>query len=278
MRSDFCIFVLTYGRANSVYTVETLRGFKYTGKIYLVVDDGDPQLPAYRSRYGDQVLVFSKAEIAARYDEGDNQLDRRTVFYARNACWDLARKVGVRYFMECDDDYTSFYVRRNADNEYGSYQARFLDEAIGAMVEYFAGIPALSIAMAQGGDFIAGEDANPNRRKAMNTFICDVERPFSFVGRLNEDVNTYTSLGRTGELFLTIPTIQVNQKQTQTNPGGMTDTYLEGGTYPKSFFSVMYTPGAVKVGTLRARIHHKILWSATCAQILREEYRKDAAA
>lgn len=33
----------------------------------------------------------------------------------------------------------------------------------------------------------------------MNSFICDTERPFSFMGRFNEDVNTYITHGETGE-------------------------------------------------------------------------------
>ena len=56
--------------------------------------------------------------------------------------------------------------------------------------------------IAQGGDFIGGAKSLNFRkgilRKAMNTFICDTERPFTFVGRINEDVNTYVTLGSRG--------------------------------------------------------------------------------
>lgn len=279
MRADFAVFVLTHGRSDRVFTIKALREFKYTGPIYLVVDDEDAQLPAYREAYGENVLVFSKAEIAAEYDEADNFEDRRSVFYARNACWSLARKVGVKYFMHCDDDYTGFYIRQNAEGVYGSYRAECLDQIIDAMISFFASVPAKSIAMSQGGDHIGGLLANPQPRKAMNTFICDVDRPFRFVGRINEDVNTYTLGGRRGELFLTIPTVQVNQKQTQTNPGGMTDLYKDSGTYVKSFYSVMFVPSSVSVGELRrseARIHHRIYWPATAVQIVPETYRKEA--
>lgn len=67
------------------------------------------------------------------------------------------------------------------------------------------------------------------KRKAMNSFICSVDRPFSFMGRINEDVNTYTNLGRCGELFMTIGAVQLGQKQTQKNSGGMTELYLDSG-------------------------------------------------
>lgn len=114
----------------------------------------------------------------------------------------------------------------------------------------------------------------------MNTFICDTERPFSFLGRINEDVNTYVGGGRRGELFMTIPSVQVNQKQTQSNAGGMTDLYLEAGTYVKSFYSVMTAPSCVTVGEIGSshrRLHHSIDWPATAVQIVHERHRKGAA-
>jgi hypothetical protein len=278
MRDDFAIFILTHGRADNVQTFKALRKFGYTGKIFIVIDDEDASADAYRKAFGDAVLVFSKREIAEHFDEGDNFNDRRSVFYARNACWALARQVGVRYFMECDDDYTSFYLRSDRRGDGSHVRAECLDLVITAMLDFLIATPALSVAMSQGGDQIAGP-GGVTIRKAMNTFICDVERPFAFVGRVNEDVNTYTSLSRVGGLFLTIPRIEVIQSQTQSNPGGMTELYLDTGTYLKSFYSVMYCPSSVKISGLyyfasKMRIHHRIHWPTTAAQIVREAHRK----
>lgn len=294
MRNDFCVFILTHGRCGRVSTIKALRTFKYTGRIFLVVDDEDAQLDAYLKRYGERVLVFSKADIASRFDEGDNFSDRRTVFYARNACFDLARRVGVRYFMQCDDDYSGFYLRMNARGAYGTWRADRLDDVLEAMIDYFASTPALSIAMSQGGDHMADSEFKQEAyatplRKAMNTFLCDVERPFKFIGRVNEDVNTYVDAARRGDLFLTIPTIQVNQKQTQTNAGGMTSIYKDWGTFLKSFYSIMYAPSAVKIASMSGqrshgrgpargerqyRTHHNVIWRNAAVAIIDEKYRK----
>jgi len=78
------------------------------------------------------------------------------------------------------------------------------------------------------------------KRKAMNTFFCSVERPFMFLGRINEDVNTYVLLGIRGKLFFMIGNIYIKQKTTQQNPGGLTDIYLDLSTYVKLFYTVMY--------------------------------------
>ena len=111
MRDDFCAFILTHGRPDRVYTYKTLLKAGYTGKIYIVIDDEDKTAEEYRNRYGGKVLQFCKKEIAERIDEGDNFQDRRAVIYARNACWDLAKQVGCKYFIQLDDDYTSHYGR-----------------------------------------------------------------------------------------------------------------------------------------------------------------------
>lgn len=280
MTDDFCAFILSHGRPDNVKTYKTLRKSGYTGKIYIVIDDEDKTADKYKEKYGPEVLQFSKAEVAKWTDEGDNFQDRRVILYARNACFDLARQVGCKYFIELDDDYTAFLYRlsRNGNNMTGT-----LDRCLNVMLEYYKATPALAIAMAQGGDHLGTESHTLNaRRKCMNSFLCSTDRQFKFQGRINEDVNTYTGLGLVGELFLTIIPIQLNQDTTQKNKGGMTDIYLDSGTYIKSFYTVMYCPSAVKVGLLKdprddkaGRLHHKINWHKVAPKILREECKSN---
>ena len=111
----------------------------------------------------------------------------------------------------------------------------------------------------------------------MNSFLCSNKRPFRFVGAMNEDVNTYTTLGSWGILFLTIPLISLNQTMTQTQTGGITDMYLRYGTYCKAFTTVMMMPSSVKVSTMGSsneRLHHKIRWKNTTPMIIDEKYKK----
>lgn len=285
MRDDFAAFILTHGRPDKVFTYDTLRKAGYTGKIFIVIDDEDKTGDEYRRRFGACVLTFSKAEIAKTFDEGDNFNDRRAIIYARNATWGFARKLGVRYFIQLDDDYNSgFYIRFNSKLNYGNTPRlkHTLDDVLETMVDFVASTPAATLAMSQGGDHIGGGYGTQPRltRKAMNSFVCDAERPFTFSGRINEDVNTYTCEGRRGRVFFTSMQVQVNQLSTQSNAGGMTDLYMDSGTYVKSFYSVMYSPSCVKISELgdprspHYRIHHAINWHATAPKILREEHRK----
>jgi hypothetical protein len=107
----------------------------------------------------------------------------------------------------------------------------------------------------------------------MNTFFCDVEKPFTFPGRINEDVNMYTLFGNRGELIISVADVQVNQLPTQKNKGGMSEVYLDKGTYLKSFYSVLFSPQCVKVamfGNRHKRLHHLVSWNQCTPMILNE--------
>ena len=287
MRDDFCVFILTHGRPDRVHTYKTLMKAGYTGKVYIVIDDEDDTADEYRKRYGDKVLQFCKAEVAKTTDTGDNFGILGTITYARNVCWDLARQVGVRYFIQLDDDYMAFFIRHNLQCEYICHQVRnskSMDDILEAMVDFLDGSGALTVAMSQGGDHLGGvSNSHPAlRRKAMNSFICSTDRQFCFAGHMNEDVNTYTSRSRRGDLFFTVVQAQLTQTATQSNDGGISELYRDVGTYVKSFYSVMYAPSCVQIGVMgdhhhltpRYRIHHKINWHHTAPKILREEHRK----
>jgi len=115
------------------------------------------------------------------------------------------------------------------------------------------------------------------KRKAMNTLLCKTEKKVDFIGRINEDVNTYVRFGGLGDLFFTTSVACIAQKQTQSNEGGMTDVYLDKGTYVKSFYTIMYNPSSVKIskmGRTNMRLHHKISWRHTVPKIISEKYKK----
>ena len=153
-----------------------------------------------------------------------------------------------------------------------------LDKVFSLLVSYLESTSVTSIAFAQGGDHIGGFDGNVLvKRKVMNSFICCVDRPFYFIGRINEDTTMYTRLGQLGKIFLTVMFLQLDQVDTQKNKGGLTDIYLDLGTYIKSFYSVIVCPSCVKVkpmGVSSKRLHHSILWEHAVPCIIREELKK----
>ncbi len=281
MRNDFAIFILSHGRANRVVTVETLRKSGYTGEIYIIIDDTDKQADEYFKRYGKNVIVFCKQEEANKSDVMDADNDMRIVLYARNSCHEIAKKLGLQYFLVLDDDYKTFRFRKEVNGSLKTIYMRHFDLVVDAMIDFLEKSGAVTVAMSQTGDFIGGTGSTVWRkqlsRKAMNSFFCKTDRPFKFLGRINEDVNTYTLLGSQGKLFFTVAETSLDQMDTQQNEHGLTDVYLKYGTYVKSFYTVMCMPSAAKVammGVNDRRIHHKILWDKCTPQIISERYKK----
>lgn len=285
---NFAVFILTHGRADSVYTFKTLRQQGYTGKIYLLCDDEDKQIAKYKNLYGiDTVIVFNKQDAINVTDSGDNFKKRNSVVYARNINFKIAAELGLTHFWQLDDDYTRFDYSLNEEMQYTTSNNKIgkLDDVLEAMVNFIDTTPFHSIAFAQGGDFIGGEGCtllsrmrkDEIYRKVMNSFLFKVDRPVQFMGRINEDVNMYVEWGRRGILFMTSPQLRLQQVVTQQNNGGLTDIYLELGTYTKSFYTVMYAPSCVKiseVGTTDKRIHHQVMWKYAVPKILDESHRK----
>lgn len=282
MENDFAVFILTHGRPDNVKTYSTLKKCGYTGNIYFIVDNEDQTVNSYIQNFGEKrVIVFDKKALADSIDEGNNFDDRRAILYARNASFDIAKEIGLKYFIQLDDDYTEFRYRLE-ENQNRLFSIKNIDRVFESFLNFYKQNNYLSIAFAQGGDFIGGIDNGKglyrfSKRKCMNSFFCSTERPFKFIGAMNEDVNTYITLGNRGHLFLTIPFISLNQTQTQSNKSGMTDQYLKFGTYCKAFTTTMMHPNGVKVSMMNSnspRIHHSIKWNNTTPMIISENHKK----
>jgi hypothetical protein len=286
---SFCVFILTHGRADNVITYKSLQRAGYKGPLFFVVDNEDSQVDRYRENFGtDRVVVFDKKAMAARTDCADNFHNRRVILHARNACFDIAEQLGFEYFLELDDDYHAFDFTFNQAGEYKDQPILGqIEKCFEAVIEYLkSNNRILSLCVLQGGDLIGGKNntfllngSYPFRkRKAMNSFFCKTSRRFAFQGTINEDVNTYVLQGMRGALFMTIPDFHLHQKSTQKNKGGMTETYIDGGTYVKSFYSVLFAPSCCKVTAQHemGRLHHHIKWNNALPRILDEVHKKTA--
>jgi len=282
-KDKFAVFILTYGRPEKVKTITSLRSGGYTGKIYLVCSTDDKQLSKYQELH-ENVIVFDKADYKGKFDIADNFKKDNVVVYARNANFDIAEKLGYEYFMQLDDDYIYFRYNFNHKFAYGDTPIKQnLDLIFEYCLNYYKSIPACkALAFAQGGDFIGGKNGSQAeiiqiKRKIMNVYFFSTKRRVQFIGRINEDVNTYVYFGSQGDLMFQINNLAINQPNTQTNSGGLTEFYLDGGTYVKSFYTVIFNPSSVTIrlmGSIHKRLHHSIKWNNTTPLILNEKYKK----
>lgn len=284
LNNNFAVFILSNGRPDNVITYRTLRRQGYTGKIFIICDDEDKTLSQYKSNFKDEVIVFSKSDYEDKFDLMDNFSNNKVIVYARNACYDIARKLKLDYFFEYEDDYTNLQYRFLNGSSLKGKTIRNLDVILNLMINCLEETKSNTIAFAQGGDFIGGASSlsnNSYKRKAMNSFVFKVNKDpkddVIFIGRMNDDVNTYLTQGLIGRLFFQITKISLVQKQTQSNQGGNTEAYKSFGTYVKSFYSVIAAPSCCKIssmGRIDRRIHHKITWNNAVPKIINEGLKK----
>lgn len=282
MRDDFALLILSHGRANTMATIKTMHKCGYTGKWYIIIDNEDAQADMYYEIYGkEHIIMFDKLAKSLEVDTCDIPRRRNAVIYARESCFDIAKELGLKYFLELDDDYTSFRSRVERNGSLSTCYIEDMDAIIDECISFLDTTKAHCVAFAQTGDFIGGMGSQMFKkkitRKAMNAFLCTTDRPFKFIGRMNDDVNTYVLEGGRGKLFFTISDVVLDQPTTQQKSGGLTDLYKEFGTYVKSFFSVITNPSCVKVGEMgqfHRRLHHVINWNAAVPCIISDRYKK----
>lgn len=188
-----------------------------------------------------------------------------------------------------DDDYTAFHIRYDGNLDPCSPSVgKKVDDVIDCILEFYKSSNTTSVAMSQGGDHIGSKYYSNGelskcrlRRKCMNSWFCDTQKPFMFFGHMNEDVSAYVTYGRRGLVFFTVMQAMLVQKPTQVTAGGMSDLYLSAGTYAKSFYTVMAAPSCTQVGLMGdtregcvSRIHHKINWNKAIPKIIDERHKK----
>lgn len=284
MSRNFAVFILTHGRAENVVTVNTLKSGGYTGKIYFIIDDEDEQADLYRQKFGkENVIQFCKQEVYDETDTMDLLNQHKAIVYARNVCWKIAQGLGLTHFLMLDDDYPSVAYRFADGSHLRMKPVTKLDFVFEKMLDFLDESNALTVALAQGGDFIGGVDGGNFKkglmRKAMNTFFCRTDKPIKFCGTMNEDVVTYTTLSSRGLLFFSYTGVMITQASTQSLSGGMSEVYADSGTYLKSFYAVMSMPSAVKIDVMHSkyeRIHHNVEWDNVAPKILHERWKKGA--
>lgn len=271
------IFILSYGRADKVYTYKTLIDSGYSDSIFIICSEDDSQLDEYFKKFGNQVIVFSKEEARAETDLIDNFEKRNMVAFARNIVFKIAKKMGIDYFCVLDDDYTRFSFRRCFGNILKTFRIKDLRSIFDACFLYLSKTKIIDcFALAQEGDFIGGAssfEAIGFKRKIMNCYFFKTNRPVRFIGTINEDLTASVYEGQRGKYFFTINDVSVKQVITQANKGGLTEIYLDSGTYIKSFYSVIACPNSVKIsamGNKDLRIHHKVEWNKAVPKLIRE--------
>ena len=277
MRDDFAVFILTHGRANSQKTLRTIQNCGYTGKIYLIVDDEDEQQDEYIRLYGDKVKRFSKRKIENHFDTMTNRKEYRSVVYARNAAYQIANNLGIRWIFMCDDDISNLQYRVLRGKSLKGVKIQDIDSLFELMAGIMEAGRLVIFGFSQAGAFIGGANQmylSGHQRKVAQAFMLDASNPIEFRGIFNEDLQVAIDAGVQGRVAMSTMLVSIQSPVRTTNRGGLHDLYEANSTYTPCFYTVMADPNvasiAEKDGEFKLRLNH----SAFAPLILNERWRK----
>ena len=244
----FAIFILTNGRPNHQYTLEFLRK-SFNGDVFLLCDNEDSTLKDYQKNYGDKVLVFDKNEWVSKSDPMDNFQSKKSVLYARNAVFEIAKDMGYDYFAMVDDDVTGLSFRYEKDGKLVGKPVKDFDKVSSSILEAMDNTGTDFFSFGLDKIYIGGLANGQYQKKIIDKVYCFVfcktEQQHFYKGIMNEDeIHNILSMS-VGTLVKTTTLIQIQTKPIgRDSVGGNAETYNENGyySYVRNFYPIIAFP------------------------------------
>lgn len=278
MKNDVHIFIPSYHRPNNLKTVKYFLSIGWDAdKIHVCIDSATDDIGDYQeqaSKQGFNLHVFDMDEARKRYDYVHRPSKAcRSAGQARNMFFDIAKSLGLDFYVVQDDDTNAFQKK---------YHGKYIGMAtIDDVRAVFDGIREMMqrrhiglFGVSQTGDFIGGNNDKIYRKKVMNTtfydtrFIYRGERGVQdddtslFVGVMNYGLFT----GSLGDGLV------LQQMQSAKQSGGLTDLYNECKLLNKSLVTPIQFPSAIYAEKQKMngnRLHHHIQTKYLYPMILR---------
>lgn len=280
------IFIPSYHRWDNLKTVKYFKRIGWdVKKIHVVIDseaDDKMEYEEASKNMGFNLHVFDMDVARKRYDYVHRpSKSRRSAGQARNMIYDIAREMGLEFYMVQDDDTTGYQIKK-----FGAY-LRSADkkdiEVVFEGVKDFMKKRRIGLfGISQTGDFIGGKNEKIYRKKVMNTtfvllkYITRGERGVQdndtsmFVGIMNNGLFT----GSLGDGLV------LSQTASATAKGGLTDLYNECKLLNKALICPIQFPSAIsaeKRKTNGGRVHHRINNKYLYPRILKGSERDNIA-
>lgn len=263
------IFIPSYHRPDNIKTVKYFQKIGYDTKLLTVfIDNEADDIDEYKKsceELGCNLYVFDMEEARKRYDYVHRpSKSRRSAGQARNMFHDYAISKGIDFYCVIDDDTDSYQVRVKGYDNYRRLATLedllwMLDETEDFMRKRHIGCFGWS----QTGDYFDAANRIIYRKKVMNTtfylhpYIYRGERGYGdddtsqFVGILNQGLFT----GSYGIGLI------LQQVQSATQEGGLTDLYNETKLLSKGILCPIQFPSAIHCERQPMngnRLHHRI--------------------
>lgn len=203
-------FVLTCNTAKKLsgFYTNVLRAL-WGGDCVILVYDSDHQDMADEAKsLGYRVEVFDWISTTSSMSgpgwTSNYAKTKRVVSPARYATYEIARRLGIRFFMQLDDDVTYIQIpkvvsghlpkcdKRITVSKNYPFAMQYVKDIIESTFDFVEKSGCI-VAFVQTGELMSADASRFHfKPKVMNTFILDTENPVDCFGGINEDVNIYT--------------------------------------------------------------------------------------
>ena len=179
----------------------------------------------------------------------DNFQSKKSVLYARNAVFQIAKDMGYDYFAMVDDDVTGLSFRYEKDGKLVGKPVKDFDKVSSAILETMDNTGTDFFSFGIDKIYLGGLANNQYQKKIIDKVYCFVfcrtEQQHFYKGIMNEDeINNLLSMS-IGKLVKSLTIIQIQYKPMgPENIGGNAETYKDNGiySYVRNFYPVIAFP------------------------------------
>lgn len=268
MKITVPIFIPSYHRPNNLKTIKYFSSIGYpTNLLHVFIDDATDDIEDYRKsakEYGFNLHIFSMEEARLRYDYVHRPSpSRRSAGQARNMFYDIARELGIDFYVVQDDDTTHMELQ-----PFGHYfcKADLIDivKTFEAVKEFMQRQRIGMFGLSQTGDIFDNSfQTKLFRAKVMNTTFVNTKYIYRGErGVQNNDTSQFVSIMNMGLFTGSLASgLILSQTVSATAKGGLTDLYFECRLLNKALVPVIQFPSAIKAEWQRengGRVHHHI--------------------
>ena len=280
------IFIPSYHRADNLKTVNYYKRIGWhMDNIHVVIDSETDDIPDYEyqaERTGFNLHIFNMQEARKRYDYVHRpSQSRRSAGQARNQFYDIAKSLGIDFFMIQDDD-TQGYQNKKLGKYLGMSSSDDVNAVFEGIKNFMLKRKIGVFGVSQTGDFFGGTNKKLLRNKVMNTTFVNTAYVYRGErGVQDDDTSQFVTIMNEGLFTGSIGDgLVLQQTQSATASGGLTELYNECKLLNKALVCPIQFPSAIcanKQEKNGGRIHHQIRHKYLAPRLLKGTKRDNIA-
>jgi len=280
------IFIPSYHRADNLKTVNYYKRIGWNmDNIHVVIDSETDDIPDYEyqaERTGFNLHIFNMQEARKRYDYVHRpSQSRRSAGQARNQFYDIAKSLGIDFFMIQDDD-TQGYQNKKLGKYLGMSSLDDVNAVFEGIKNFMLKRKIGVFGVSQTGDFFGGTNKKLLRNKVMNTTFVNTAYVYRGErGVQDDDTSQFVTIMNEGLFTGSIGDgLVLQQTQSATASGGLTELYNECKLLNKALVCPIQFPSAIcanKQEKNGGRIHHQIRHKYLAPRLLKGTKRDNIA-